>query len=69
MRPLGPGERPRRRQIVLAHVAGAWYLHRVEAIEGERVQIANERGRINGWTHRRNVAGVVVWIDSFPARG
>lgn len=69
LRPLRPEEKLRPRQIVFAHLAGAWYLRRLKAVEGPRVQIASERGRANGWTHRRNVAGLVVWIDNFPTRG
>jgi hypothetical protein len=36
--------------VVLCRVAGNVYLHRVTAIQGDRVQIGNARGRINGWT-------------------
>lgn len=64
LRPLEPDERPQPGQIALARVRGTWYLHRVRAVDGERVQIANERGHVNGWTHRRNVAGVVSEIDN-----
>jgi len=36
--------------IVLCRVGGAEYLHLVKAIQGERVLIANNRGKTNGWT-------------------
>jgi hypothetical protein len=36
--------------IVLCKVAGNEYLHIVKAIQGERFQIGNNRGHINGWT-------------------
>ena len=35
--------------IVLCRVRGAEYLHLVKAISGERFQIGNNRGGINGW--------------------
>ena len=35
--------------IVLCKVNGRQYLHLVKAIQGERFQIGNNRGRINGW--------------------
>jgi len=50
--------------IVLCKVNGAQYLHLVKAISGERFQIGNNRGRINGWTSRQNIFGVVTRIES-----
>ena len=38
--------------IVLCRVNGADYLHLVKAIQGDRVQIGNNKGHINGWTRR-----------------
>lgn len=35
--------------VVLAKVNGRIYLHLVSAVEGQRVQISNNRGRVNGW--------------------
>lgn len=43
--------------IVLARVRGHIYLHKITAIDGERVQISNNHGRVNGWTHRARIAG------------
>ncbi|HUM05158.1 MAG TPA: hypothetical protein VLT90_06840 [Terriglobales bacterium] len=50
--------------IVLCKVKGVQYLHLVKAIAGDRFQIGNNRGRINGWTSRRNIFGVVTKIES-----
>jgi hypothetical protein len=36
--------------IVLCKVNGREYLHIVRAIQGQRFQIANNHGHINGWT-------------------
>ena len=44
-------------QIVLCTVKGRHYLHLVKAVQGERVQIGNNLGRINGWIHRSRVHG------------
>ena len=35
--------------VVLCKVRGNEYLHVVKAIQGERFQIGNNRGVINGW--------------------
>ena len=50
--------------IVLCKVNGAQYLHLVKASSGERFQIGNNRGRINGWTTRRNIFGIVTNVSA-----
>lgn len=54
--------------IVLARVAGTVYLHLVSAIDpgNGRVQISNNRGRINGWTSPAKVFGICTGIDGIP---
>lgn len=56
--------------IVLARVAGTVYLHLVSAIDpgNGRVQISNNRGRINGWTSQAKVFGICTSIDGIPRR-
>lgn len=51
--------------IVLAKVAGTVYLHLVSAVDaaGGRVQISNNRGRINGWTGHAKVYGICVDVE------
>ncbi|MCA9718458.1 MAG: hypothetical protein KC468_27555 [Myxococcales bacterium] len=49
--------------IVLCKVAGSQYLHLVKAIRGERYQIGNNRGGVNGWTGRGNIFGVVTRVE------
>src|SRR3954466_15141233 len=46
--------------IVLARVAGRVYLHLVSAVDAAagRVQISNNRGRVNGWTGRARIYGI-----------
>jgi hypothetical protein len=48
--------------IVLCRVAGAQYLHLVKAIQGERFQIGNNRGGINGWVTRRQIFGRLIAV-------
>ena len=50
--------------IVLCRVNGAQYLHLVKAVSGERFQIGNNRGRINGWISRRNIFGICTGIST-----
>jgi hypothetical protein len=54
--------------IVLTRVAGTVHLHRVTAIAGQRVQIGNNRGGINGWTGRERVFGLCVAVDGVPRK-
>ncbi|MBX2800863.1 MAG: hypothetical protein KTR31_24495 [Myxococcales bacterium] len=48
--------------IVLCRVGGNVYLHLVTALQGGRVQIGNNQGRINGWT--KAVYGRAVTIEN-----
>ena len=59
------GERaPKPGDIVLCKVNGTQYLHLVKAVSGERFQIGNNRGRINGWTSKRSIFGIVTGVTS-----
>ena len=48
--------------IVLCRVSGNQYLHLVKAIQGERYQIGNNRGGINGWITRRQIFGRLLSV-------
>lgn len=50
-------------EIVLCRVNGTQYVHLIKAISGERFQIGNNRGRINGWISRRSIFGIVTRIS------
>ncbi|MFI0452301.1 hypothetical protein [Actinomadura sp. 6N118] len=54
--------------IVLAKVAGTVYLHLVSALDPARgrVQISNNRGRVNGWTHHARVYGICLAVEDTP---
>lgn len=50
--------------IVLCKVKGSEYLHLVKAIQGDRFQIGNNRGRINGWVSAQAIYGKCVKIEA-----
>lgn len=50
--------------IVLVRVKGNVYLHLISATDTDRVQISNNRGRVNGWVSRTAVYGVAEQIDN-----
>lgn len=50
--------------IVLCKVGRSEYLHLVKAIDGERFQIGNNRGRINGWITGEAIFGRCIRIES-----
>jgi len=56
-RVLAPGH------IVLCKVNGTQYLHLVKAVQGNRYQIGNNIGRINGWTTKNAIFGICVKIE------
>jgi SOS-response transcriptional repressor LexA len=50
--------------IVLCKVNGNQYLHLIKALQGDRVQIANNRGHINGWVGRNNIYGICTKVEA-----
>ena len=58
------GERKlKKRDIVLCKVGGAQYLHLIKAIQGDRYQIGNNLGRINGWIGKNSIYGVCTYVE------
>jgi phage repressor protein C with HTH and peptisase S24 domain len=49
--------------IVLCKVGGVQYLHLVKARQGDRFQIGNNRGRINGWIGPRSIYGRCTQVE------
>ena len=45
-------------------VKGNVYLHLIKAIDGERFQIGNNRGGINGWVGATAIYGIAVRVES-----
>lgn len=50
--------------IVLCKVNGSQYLHLIKAIQGNRYQIGNNKGRINGWVGRNCIFGKCIKVES-----
>jgi hypothetical protein len=49
--------------IVLCKVNGNEYIHLIKAIQGERYQIGNNKGRINGWVTFNSIYGKLVKVE------
>ncbi len=49
--------------IVLCKVNCRQYLHQVKAIQGNRFQIGNNRGRINGWVSAKSIYGRCIRVE------
>jgi hypothetical protein len=49
--------------IVLCKVKGSEFLHLVKAIQGERCQIGNNRGFINGWVGTNAIYGRLLRVE------
>jgi phage repressor protein C with HTH and peptisase S24 domain len=61
--PFAEGEEPKKNDIVFCKVNGNWYVHLVTAVQGERVQISNNHGHVNGWTSRSQVYGKCIKVE------
>lgn len=53
-------DEPIKGDVVLCKVNGHEYLHLVKAVQGERYQIGNNKGKINGWVRRGMIFGKLV---------
>ncbi len=49
--------------IVLCKMNGSQYLHLIKAIQGERYQIGNNIGRINGWIEINSIFGICTNVS------
>jgi hypothetical protein len=49
--------------IVLCKVHGSEYLHLVVALQGDRFQIGNNRGHINGWVGPNAIYGRLIRVE------
>ncbi len=49
--------------IVLCKVNGSQYLHLIKAIQGDKYQIGNNIGRINGWIGMNSIYGICTNIE------
>jgi len=49
--------------IVLCKVNGNQYIHLIKAKQGNRFQIGNNRGRINGWVGANGIYGKCIRVE------
>lgn len=56
------GHKLQKGDIVLCKVNGTQYLHLIKAIQGERYQIGNNIGRINGWVSQNAIYGICTHV-------
>lgn len=50
--------------VVLCKVGGNQYLHLVSAISGDRFQISNNKGHVNGWVNKNCVYGKLIKVEN-----
>ncbi len=61
--PVGDVESLAVGDIVLCRGNGSQYLHLIKAIGGQRFQIGNNRGRVNGWVTGNQIFGRCVRVE------
>lgn len=49
--------------IVLVRFRGRDYLHLIKAVNGDRFQIGNNRGGINGWVGHNCIYGKAIKVE------
>lgn len=52
--------------VVIAKVHGRIFCHLISAVDGDRIQISNNHGFVNGWTTREHVFGIVTHVEGIP---
>lgn len=50
--------------IVLCKVSGRYFCHLVTAVHGDRYQISNNHGHVNGWVGKNCIFGKVVKVEN-----
>lgn len=49
--------------VVFCKVKGKYYVHLLTAIQGERYQISNNHGFVNGWIGKNGLFGKVIKVE------
>ena len=62
--PIDADNLPKSGEVVLCKVGGAQYLHLISAVQGDRFQISNNHGRINGWVNKASLFGKLEKVSS-----
>ena len=63
IKPMVDPSELREGSIVLCKVHGQQYLHLISAVQGNRYQISNNRGHINGWCNANAIFGIVTCVE------
>ena len=50
--------------IVLCKCKGRYFCHLVSAVQGQRYQISNNHGHVNGWVGKNCIFGKVTKVES-----
>ncbi len=50
--------------IVLCKVNGRFFVHLVSAVQGQRFQISNNKGHVNGWVGHNGIYGRVTKVEA-----
>lgn len=49
--------------VVFCKVKGKYYVHLLTAMQGERYQISNNHGFVNGWIGKNGLFGKVIKVE------
>lgn len=55
---------PEKGDVVLCKVNGQQYLHLVSAVQGDRFQISNNHGHVNGWIGKNAIYGKLLTVEN-----
>jgi phage repressor protein C with HTH and peptisase S24 domain len=50
--------------VVFCKVKGRYFVHLLSAIQGERYQISNNSGHVNGWIGKNGIFGKVISVNA-----
>lgn len=53
----------RKGDVVFCKVKGRFFTHLLSAVQGERFQISNNKGHVNGWIGSNGIYGKVVKVE------
>jgi len=60
---ISPSKSFKKGDMVFCKVKGRYYIHLISAVNGQRYQISNNKGKINAWIHKKNIFGKVIKIE------
>lgn len=60
---ISPDKNVEKGDVVFCKVKGKYYVHLCTAVHGERYQISNNHGHVNGWIGKNGIFGKVTKIE------